>query len=105
MRESAVSWPRSRGVARIVACTAGMAAGCLLLASCGGATEPDAAFKARCSKCHTVRDVQNWGRQRPDAVARQAWLDQFLRLHYPPPEAERALVIEHIQTTIAGERK
>jgi hypothetical protein len=30
------------------------------------------------------------------------WLDQFLRLHYPPPEAERPLVIEYIQSKIAG---
>jgi hypothetical protein len=73
-----------------------------LLASCGAAKEPEAAFKARCGRCHGVRDVQNWGRQRRDAAARQAWLDQFLRLHYPPPEAERALVIDYIQSTIAG---
>jgi hypothetical protein len=97
--------PRVGTIVRLVACAAGMAAGSLALASCGAATEPDAAFKARCGKCHTARDIQNWGRQRPDAVARQAWLDQFLRLHYPPPEAERALVIEHIQATIAGAGK
>jgi len=73
----------------------------VLLASCGAAKEPEAAFRARCGKCHEQRDIQNWGRQRRDANARQVWLDQFLRLHYPPPEAERALIISYIQSTIA----
>jgi mono/diheme cytochrome c family protein len=59
--------------------------------------EAEAAFKARCAECHGPRDIQHWGRQRPDAAAREAWLDQFLRRHYPPPEAERALIVAHIQ--------
>lgn len=74
-----------------------------LLTSCGAPKEPQAAFETRCGKCHEPRDIQNWGRQRPDAATRQAWLDQFLRLHYPPPEAERALIISYIQSTIAGQ--
>jgi hypothetical protein len=75
----------------------------VLLASCGAAKEPEAAFQARCGRCHGPSDIQNWGRQRRDAVTRQAWLEQFLRLHYPPPEAERPLVIEYIQSKIAGQ--
>jgi hypothetical protein len=73
-----------------------------LLASCGTLKEPEAAYQARCGKCHGPSDVQNWGRQRRNADARQAWLDEFLRLHYPPPEAERPLIIEYIQSQIAG---
>lgn len=74
-----------------------------LLASCGTLKEPEAAYQARCGKCHGPSDVQNWGRQRRNADARQAWLDEFLRLHYPPPEAERPLIIEYIQSQIAGQ--
>lgn len=51
------------------------------------AEDPEAAFKARCGECHGPRDIQYWSRQRANAAARQAWLDQFLRRHYPPPEA------------------
>ena len=68
----------------------------------GHANEADAAFKARCGGCHGPRDIQNWGRQHADVAARQAWLDQFIRRHHPPPEAERILIISHIQSTIAG---
>lgn len=73
-----------------------------ILTSCSAAMEPEAAFQARCGRCHGASDIQNWGRQRRDAEARKAWLDQFLRLHYPPPDAERLLVIEYIQSKIAG---
>jgi hypothetical protein len=76
-------------------------------ALCGTAAAADgeAVFKARCSECHGPRDIQYWGRQRADATARAAWLDQFLRKHYPPPETERALVIDHIQSVIAAAAK
>lgn len=67
--------------------------------------EPEAAFKARCAECHGPRDIQHWGRQRRDADARAAWLDQFLRRHYPPPEAERAPIVAHIQAVIAAQAK
>lgn len=74
----------------------------MLLTSTAATTDGEAAFKARCGECHGPRDIQFWGRQRPDAVARQAWLDQFLRRHYPPSEAERAIIIGYIQKRIAG---
>ncbi len=74
-----------------------------LMTSAGHAQETEVAFKARCGDCHRPRDIQDWGRQRADATARQAWLDQFLRRHYPPPDAERVLIINHIQSTIAGQ--
>lgn len=72
-----------------------------VLASCGAAKDPESAYQARCARCHGPSDIQNWGRQRRDPVSRQAWLEEFLKLHYPPPEAERPLVIEYIQTQIA----
>jgi hypothetical protein len=37
----------------------------------------------------------------PDEEQRRQWLEGFLKTHYPPPEAERALIIEHIQSQIA----
>ena len=69
------------------------------------AADGEAAFKARCAECHGPRDIQYWGRQRADADARATWLDQFLRKHYPPPEAERSLVIDYIQSVIAAAAK
>lgn len=74
----------------------------MLLTSTAAATDGEAAFKARCGECHGPRDIQFWRRQRPDATARQVWLDQFLRRHYPPSEAERALIIGYIQARITG---
>lgn len=73
------------------------------LTAAANAEQAEAAFKARCGECHGPRDILYWGRQRADAAARQAWLDQFLRRHYPPPEAERAVIINYIQATIAGQ--
>jgi hypothetical protein len=81
---------------------AGLMLGAGMLASCSAAKEPEAAFQARCGRCHGLSDVQNWGRQRRDVEARKAWLDEFLRLHYLPPEAERPLIIEYIQSKIAS---
>jgi len=80
---------------------AGSIGGVLLLVSCAAAKDPESAYQARCARCHGPSDIQNWGRQRRDPVSRQAWLEEFLKLHYPPPEAERPLVIEYIQTQIA----
>jgi mono/diheme cytochrome c family protein len=71
-------------------------------AGIAAADEAEAAFKARCAECHGPRDIRHWGRQRPDAAARETWLDQFLRRHYPPSEAERALIVRHVQSTLAG---
>lgn len=77
-------------------------AGFFSMTVAGHAKETEAAFKARCGECHGPRDIQYWGRQRADPAARQAWLDQFLRKHYPPSEIERGLIITYIQSTIAG---
>ncbi len=65
----------------------------------------ETAFKARCGDCHGVRDIRHWGTQRADATAREAWLDRFLRRHYPPSEAERALIVRHIQEVISATPK
>lgn len=73
-----------------------------LLCEAATAADGEAAFKARCAECHGPRDIQYWGRQRADAPNRAAWLDELLRKHYPPPDAERSLVIEHIQAVIAA---
>ena len=73
-----------------------------VLTSCSSPKDPEAAYRARCGSCHGLSDIQNWGRQRRDAEARQAWLDQFLRLHYPPPESERPLIIEYLQSQITS---
>jgi mono/diheme cytochrome c family protein len=73
------------------------------LAAPAAATEAgEAAFKARCAACHGPRDIQYWGRQRPDAAARKAWLEQLLRRHYPPPAAELAPIVDYIQAAIAA---
>jgi hypothetical protein len=81
--------------------TIAFVAGVFLLMRTGHASEAEAAFKARCSECHGQRDIVKWGRQRVDAAARQAWLEQVLRKHHPPTEAERVLIISHIQSVIA----
>lgn len=70
----------------------------------GHASDGEAAFKARCGACHGPREIAYWGQQRPDAEARQVWLDQFLRRHYPPPDAERVTIISYIQSTITMQR-
>lgn len=62
----------------------------------------EAAFRVRCAACHGPRDIQYWGRQRPDAAARKAWLEQLLRRHYPPPAAELAPIVDYIQAAIAA---
>jgi mono/diheme cytochrome c family protein len=82
----------------IVAALAALSA----LAPAANADEGEAAFKARCGDCHGPREFPRWAKQRPDAAQRSAWLDQFLRKHYPPPEKERALIVGYIERTIAG---
>jgi hypothetical protein len=91
--------------------TGRLAAGCLALAlglllpPPSRAADAEAAFKARCGDCHGVRDIRHWGAQRADPAVREAWLDRFLRRHYPPSEAERALIVRHIQEVIAATPK
>jgi cytochrome c5 len=58
-----------------------------------------ASFEARCGACHSERDIVYWVAQRPDADDRAAWLDGVLQRHYPPPEDERAMIIDHIAGT------
>lgn len=72
-------------------------------ASLPAAAEPKATFMARCGNCHGLSDIQYWGRRHADAAARETWLDQFLRRHYPPSESERALIINYIQSTITDQ--
>ena len=103
LKPIAVSGASVRGASvRGAAFGAGLILCAGLLASCSSPKEPEAAYRARCGSCHGLSDIQNWGRRRRDAEARQAWLDQFLRLHYPPPESERPLIIEYIQSQIAS---
>jgi mono/diheme cytochrome c family protein len=68
------------------------------------ATEADgrSLFDTQCGQCHGPRDIAYWGRTRRDATARAEWLDNFLKRHYPPPEAERAAIVRYIQETIEG---
>lgn len=56
----------------------------------------ETAFQAQCGECHGVRDIAYWTRQRPDAAEREAWLDRFLKRHYPPPEDEKQAIIDYI---------
>jgi hypothetical protein len=86
----------------ILAWTSALTVALALLTPAARAQEGEAAFRARCGACHGPRDIKRWGRQRRDAAARQAWLDQFLRRHYPPPEAERASIIAHIESVIGA---
>jgi hypothetical protein len=58
-------------------------------------------YALRCGDCHSPRAISAWGRKMPDEEQRRQWLEGFLKTHYPPPEAERALIIEHIQSQIA----
>lgn len=74
----------------------------LLIAAPAQAREGEAEFKAHCAKCHGPRDIAYWGRQRPDAEERRAWMDKFLHKHYPPSQAARVLIVDYIETTLAN---
>jgi cytochrome c5 len=60
-----------------------------------------AAFEAHCSACHGPAEFPHWASRRPDAEERRAWFNDFLQRHYPPPEEDRPLVIEHIERSLA----
>lgn len=64
-----------------------------------------ALFEKRCADCHGPRDIAHWTRQNPDTEQRKAWMNRFLERHYPPPEDERAAIIEHIEDVIAGQTR
>jgi cytochrome c553 len=85
---------RAMIVAALVIATAGF--------STAAANEADTAFKARCADCHGDRDVARWARIQPDPARRKAWLDQILQHHHTHSEAERSLIIRHIEGIIAS---
>jgi mono/diheme cytochrome c family protein len=58
-------------------------------------------FNAQCADCHGPRDIAHWAERYPDAEERRAWMERLLERHYPPAEAERPLIIEHIEQLIA----
>lgn len=91
-----------RAILRLSTLAAASIAGFALVTSAGIADEGETAFKTRCGQCHGSRDIQFWGRQRPDAMARRAWLERFLRGHYPPPDAEKDLIIAYIEKIIGS---
>lgn len=68
-----------------------------LSAACSAATPPDgqSAFTQRCSKCHSVQKLAPAIQKQP-VSERQAWLQRFLERHYPPPQDERAAIIEYL---------
>ncbi len=98
-------------IARLTwALTALFAAGAVVFAATRPAPETiaaadpaaaSAAFEAHCAQCHGPREFPYWASIEPDPEERRAWLDRLLQRHYPPPEEERALVIEHIERTLA----
>ncbi len=61
-------------------------------------------YASRCGDCHGARAIAAWGRKEPDAAKRSIWLDGFLRKHYPPSDADRAAIIDHVNATLAGKK-
>ena len=72
----------------------------LILAGALPAASQDASqlFARRCGDCHGARAISAWGRKMPNEAQRRQWLEGFLATHYSPPEPERALIIEHLQS-------
>jgi len=68
------------------------------------ADEGEAAFKTRCGDCHGPREFPRWAKARPDIDKRRAFLDGFLKRHYPPPDNDRALIIAYVERVIAAGR-
>jgi mono/diheme cytochrome c family protein len=73
---------------------------------CGGSdnaheNDGQALFNAQCADCHGPRDIAHWAERYPDAEERRAWMERLLERHYPPAEAERAPIIEHIERVVA----
>jgi hypothetical protein len=102
-------------VARLTWALTGLfVAGAVLFATTRPATPPDAdqaplagadsaatAFDAHCAACHGPREFPYWASLQPDQEQRRSWLDGFLQRHHPPPDEERARVIDHIERGIA----
>jgi mono/diheme cytochrome c family protein len=65
--------------------------------ACMAATPPDgqSVFSQRCSKCHTVQKLAPIIKKEPVA-GREAYLSKFLERHYPPPAADRAMLIDYL---------
>ena len=71
----------------------------LLAASLTAASQDgEMLFAQRCGDCHGARAISAWGRKLPNPEQRGLWLEGFLATHHPPPENERAPIIDHIQS-------
>jgi hypothetical protein len=64
-------------------------------------TAAAAAFQEHCAACHGPGEFPQWEARRPDPEERRGWFDGFLQRHFPPPEAARPLIIDHIERTLA----
>jgi mono/diheme cytochrome c family protein len=67
----------------------------LIVPAAAAATDGAAAFKQRCSKCHTARSMRAAVAKKP-AAERAANLDRFLADHYAPDAAERAAIVDYL---------
>jgi mono/diheme cytochrome c family protein len=106
---------RHQQIGRLTMLLAGVfAAGAVAFAVTRPAPEPEAApaadgdpaaeaaaFQAHCASCHGPAEFPQWAARRPDPEDRRAWLEGLLQRHFPPPEEQRALVIDHIERQLA----
>lgn len=53
----------------------------------------EAAFAARCARCHQIEALQGYLNRRPDDAARRADLEAFLARHHARDAVERAAII------------
>jgi hypothetical protein len=72
-------------------------------AFCGPAAAQDggAAFKAKCTSCHTQKKVLDGVRKKPEAE-RLAHLERFLPGHFAPDPAERKAIADYLVQAAAG---
>jgi len=92
-------------LSHIIARTVTTAIVALFLIAPGGravASEAQEVFQQRCADCHSPREILRWARKGATPDERRAWMDSFLQKHYPPSDSERALIIDHIEATIAA---
>ena len=62
--------------------------------SAGGPSRA-AVFEARCQRCHSLEEAVALV-EKVTAGEREAWLSQLLTRHFPPPEAERAPLVDYL---------